>query len=195
MKNIQLVLDVGGVLATDLDHFWSELVKQAQVPYEAVRQKYRQDIREKLWQGHIEEHEFWNWLYKTFPTIEVDSLKEALANSLYTLEGMNHLNEWSRLADLHILSNHRSEWLLSLLDPIRPILHTITISSLVGAAKPDKTIYHHCMAQLPSDKTVLFVDNKQENLEPAKAIGWHTIHAKPDQHWINQVTDFLHTYQ
>ncbi|UOQ86657.1 HAD-IA family hydrolase [Gracilibacillus salinarum] len=195
MKNIQLVLDVGGVLATDLDLFWSELTEQAQMPYEEVRQTYRQEIREALWQGQIEEHEFWSWLYDTFPTIEIHSLKKALTNSLYTLQGMNHLTEWNKLADLHILSNHRSEWLQPVLDPIRPILQTITISSLVGAAKPEQTIYQHCMDQLPSGKTVLFVDNKQENLEPAKALGWHTIHAKADQQWINKVTDFLHTYQ
>ncbi|WP_058308296.1 hypothetical protein [Gracilibacillus massiliensis] len=67
MKNVQLVLDIGGVLATDLDKFWDELVSQASLSYQEVRKIYKKEIREKLWHGEISEDFFGTGLKLLFP--------------------------------------------------------------------------------------------------------------------------------
>ncbi|MFC4403145.1 HAD family hydrolase [Gracilibacillus xinjiangensis] len=187
MKKRQLVLDIGGVLATDLDNFWFTLSEEAQLPLEIVRSVYKQEIRQNLWNGNITEPEFWDWLTNTFPNIKLDYLKESLTNSLYPLDGINYLKRWANHADIHILSNHRAEWIYPFLNPFKHFLSSIIISSEVGVAKPDKEIYEICMNQIGGNLPILFVDNKSENLIPASDFGWNTILADSSNQWINTV--------
>ncbi|KAB8138964.1 HAD-IA family hydrolase [Gracilibacillus oryzae] len=175
MNKTQLVLDIGGVLATDLDDFWYTLSNEARLPLEEVRSIYKVEIRQDLWRGNITEPEFWTWLTTTFPKINEDYLKECLMNCLTPLEAINYLNRWASNADIHILSNHRAEWIYPLLQPFKHLLSSITISSEAGVGKPDKRIYKLCMDQIGDKHPVIFVDNKMENLVPARKIGWQTI--------------------
>ncbi|QGH35753.1 hypothetical protein GI584_17605 [Gracilibacillus salitolerans] len=187
MKKFQLILDVGGVLATDLDLFWEELVNQADLPYDKIRAIYRTEIREQLWQGDISEYNFWQWLDYTFPGINLEYLQTVMQKSLVELEGIHHVETWSAVSNIHILSNHRLEWLQPVINRLQPYLTSSTISSEVGVAKPDPRIYEICDNQLDFDRPILFVDNKKENLIPAVELGWQTIHADPDNEWIAKV--------
>ncbi len=187
LNKFQLVLDVGGVLATDLDLFWEELVNQAGLPYDKIRAIYKTEIREQLWQGDISERAFWQWLSYTFPKINLDYLQIAMQKSLVELEGIQHVDKWSTVSDIHILSNHRSEWLQPVIDRLHPFLTSTTVSADVGVAKPNPEIYNICNDQLDPDRPIVFVDNKKENLSPAVELGWQTIHADPSNKWITKV--------
>ncbi|SHM48960.1 HAD family hydrolase [Gracilibacillus kekensis] len=187
MNNVQLVLDVGGVLATDLDQFWDELVSQTNLSYKEVRNIYKEEIRKQLWHGEISVESFWCWLKSTFPNIDLNYLQEVLPESLLELEGIHFVKKWSEVSDIHILSNHRTEWIKPILDHIRPFIMSATISAEVKVAKPNHKIYQICMQHLDETRPILFIDNKRENLEPAEKLGWQTILADTENLWINQV--------
>ncbi|WP_208589945.1 HAD family hydrolase [Gracilibacillus suaedae] len=191
MNKFQLVLDVGGVLATDLDLFWEELVNQAGLPYDKIRAIYKTEIRKQLWQGDISERDFWQWLSYTFPKINLEYLQIVMQKSLVELEGIQHIEKWNTISDIHILSNHRTEWLQPIINRLHPFLTSTTVSANVGVAKPEQDIYEICHKQLDSNRPILFVDNKKENLAPARELGWQTIHADSDNKWIAQVDQFL----
>ncbi len=60
---------------------------------------------------------------------------------------------WSQIADIHLLSNHRTEWLFPTMATISEFIKSVTISSAVGFCKPHREIYDstsgdndHCAA-------------------------------------------------
>ena len=53
--------------------------------------------------------------------------------------------------------------------------HTVIDSSVVKMKKPDLKIYEYAQEQAGvKPEQILFIDNKQENLQPAKEMGWAT---------------------
>jgi putative hydrolase of the HAD superfamily len=182
----QLILDIGGVLVTDLtEGFWGWVAGTAGVPEDQVLMWFRQDVRLALWTGAITEGQFWTQLATRFPTIDPDAARTALRASLQPLPAMARLADWARLADIHLLSNHRREWITPVLDPVMPHLRSVTISSVVGCCKPHPDIYAVTAAKLPPDTVVVFVDNQHQNLLPARALGWKTVHADAEGAWMH----------
>ncbi|WP_461671151.1 HAD family hydrolase, partial [Mycobacterium tuberculosis] len=88
---------------------------------------------------------------------------------------------------IHLLSNHRHEWLEELLEPIRPYLKSITISSQVGCCKPDIEIFEIVKSRINKTKT-LYVDDQEKNLDSAKKLGWTTVHADEDGKWTELIS-------
>lgn len=184
----QLVLDVGGVLLSNLTGFWRSLPDAAGVPYEAIRSAYKQEMREALWCGRSDEPGFWRWLAARWPGIDPTGARQALIDSMQPLPALALLPAWSRLADVHILSNHRAEWLRPLLAPHLPHLASLTVSSEAGCAKPNAAIYEAARRNLPLGAPVLFVDDKRSNLRASEAFGWHTLLADEQDHaWTAEV--------
>jgi putative hydrolase of the HAD superfamily len=188
----QLVLDAGGVLLTNLDSFWKTLAKLAGAPFDELRARYRREMRGLLWSGGISEPDFWSWLSAAWPGLDIASARQALLDSMKPLPALNHLQAWSSLADLHILSNHRAEWLLPQLDHRIRLFSGITISSEAGCFKPDPRIYETAAAKIPPGAPVLFVDDHPGNLRAAETFGWHTLLAdEADSGWTEQVEPLL----
>ncbi|MEW9702229.1 HAD family hydrolase [Paenibacillus sp. SI8] len=183
----QLVLDVGGVLGTNLTHFWHELAASASLTYEEVRLRYKQELRDKLWTGEITEPGFFEWACSVQTSMEASQARSLMLSCLQPLPAYERLPSWSKTYDLHILSNHRSEWLVPFLAPVRPYLRTVTISSEAGFAKPSPDIYRLASAGFPEGAPVVFVDDAEHNLTAAKAHGWQTVLADPEGHWIQQI--------
>lgn len=71
-------------------------------------------------------------------------------------------------------------------------MRSTTISSEVGYCKPNREVYELVRTHFPNEQApVLFVDDQEKNLVPARAIGWNTLLADADEAWIAQVTTFL----
>ncbi|CAN7318672.1 HAD-IA family hydrolase [Paenibacillus sp. LjRoot153] len=118
-----------------------------------------------------------------------------ILQQLKPLAAMKHLEAWGQHADIHLLSNHRIEWLALLLEPILPFLKNTTISSEVGYCKPNREVYELVQTHFPKEQAVvLFVDDQEKNLVPARAMGWHTLLADAEEAWIAQVTAFLNKH-
>jgi len=187
----QLVLDVGGVLLTNLTPFWQELASHANLSYGEIRKAYKREMRETLWDGRVSEPEFWSWLQSSFPAIEDGHARKALAASLAPLPALALVPEWRLIADVHVLSNHRAEWLAPALAPVLDCFASLTISSEAGSSKPDEAIYAAAAAKLRPGAPVLFADDKPDNLRRAEAFGWHTLLADEAGGWLERVVPLL----
>ncbi|MFD0959567.1 HAD-IA family hydrolase [Paenibacillus chungangensis] len=185
---LQLVLDVGGVLASNLSPVFWELVSEAAgIPsgQNEIYKLYRKEVSEKLWIGEITEQQFWEWLEAQSPSLVKELCESFLYRCLQPLPAMGKLETWSRSADIHILSNHIEIWLQPLLNRIRPSIGHTVISSQVAMKKPDAAIFHHMAALLPSGSPILFVDDKPGNLEIARSVGWQSMLADPEGVWLS----------
>jgi HAD superfamily hydrolase (TIGR01509 family) len=188
----QLVLDIGGVLMTDLTpSFWRWVAVRADAPYDSVLTWFHQDVRLALWTGAITEGQFWTQLGSRFPTGDAAAARAALRASLQPLPALLHLADWGQVADIHLLSNQRKEWLGPVLSAAKAHVRSVTISSVVGCCKPHPTIYAVVAGKLRPDAMTLFVDDHYENLMPARALGWQTVYADLQGLWMQTVWSLL----
>ncbi|WP_243643941.1 HAD-IA family hydrolase [Paenibacillus pinisoli] len=186
------MLDIGGVLAANLSpRFWNEIARLADTPVELLYAKYKEELSRGLWVGHFSELEFWNWIHAQSPSVSAAKGQAILMESLAPLPGMLQLPEWSKHADIHILSNHLAAWIDPVLEPVRPFLTSVTISSQIGMSKPQLELYEYACALLPPTAPVLFIDDQERNLRQGAAVGWHTLQADPDGRWIDEANRWL----
>ncbi|MDR6554905.1 HAD-IA family hydrolase [Paenibacillus qinlingensis] len=193
MARPQLVLDVAGVLVTNFSpQAWSGFSSGTEgESLVSLPQRFK-EIKGDLWVGKMKEEDFWVWLNDLFPELNNKVDRSWILQQLQPLAAMQQLETWSQHADIHLLSNHRIEWLTHLLDPIRPYLKSATISSEVGCCKPNGEVYELVHTYLAKEQAaILFVDDQERNLAPARAIGWHTLLADAEGTWMSRVTAFI----
>jgi HAD superfamily hydrolase (TIGR01509 family) len=188
MTKLQLVLDVAGVIITNLSpRFWLSISDSAGMDYETLKHHYRQEIREALWTGNGSEAEFWQWLKGQCPSVETAYAQQLLKANLTRLPAYDRIVEWSRLADIHLLSNHRKEWIEPILESIKSSLTSMTISSVAGVCKSDPAIFERVQSGFDNFQPVIYVDDQEKNLMPARSLGWETILADSEGRWIDYV--------
>ncbi|GFN31748.1 HAD-IA family hydrolase [Paenibacillus xylaniclasticus] len=188
----QLVLDVGGVLLSNLTPaFWTEAVTRSGVDYAVVRARYKSEIRDDLWSGVLTEEQFWSWIAFYCPSISPEAGQALLMDCLVPLPALTYLHKWSRIADLHLLSNHRHEWLLPKLEDYIELFRTVTISSQSGCFKPNEAIYRIAEQSIGIEAPILFVDDSTTNLQQAELFGWSTLLADVEGKWISKVEPLL----
>lgn len=98
---------------------------------------------------------------------------------------------WSKHANIHLLSNHRIEWVKHIISPIKDYLTSITISGDVGFCKPQVDIYLKVNSHFNDKENVLFVDDQEKNLIEARNLGWNTILANKNGEWTKKVNQLL----
>jgi len=190
----QLVLDVGGVLLSNLTPaFWSEATARGRAEYAAVRSRYKSEIRDDLWSGALTEEQFWRWIGTNCPSVTPSEGQALLMDCLVPLPALERLHDWSRMADLHLLSNHRHEWLLPKLSHVIGLFRSVTVSSQAGCFKPNAAIYRIAAESLAAGAPILFVDDSAANLQQAESLGWSTLLADADGGWIQRVEPILST--
>lgn len=188
----QLILDIGGVLATNLSpQFWQLLAAEAGVTEESIYSPYKAQISEFLWTGELSEDQFWDWLNEQTPTVSTPQAKNFLADCLQQMPALSKIADWSQTADIHLLSNHLPTWVDPIINPIKEQVKSITISSSVGLRKPHPAIYELVSQQLPANSIVLFIDDQYKNLRQAELHGWRTLLADEDGYWISKVESLL----
>ncbi|NBD26496.1 HAD family hydrolase [Paenibacillus glycinis] len=193
MNKKQLILDAGGVIVTNLTPgFWETIAAAASGSYEEIRAAYAADIRDGLWTGALAEAEFWSWLSAHCPGLAEQEARALLHRNIRLLPAFHCIPAWSLLADVHILSNHRAEWLGPHLERLGPHLGHVVISSEAGASKPSGEIYAALHAKLNPSASVLYVDDHRKNLTPAEALGWQGLLADEEGSWIEQANRWLH---
>lgn len=119
----------------------------------------------------------------------MDHVRSLLQSSLFPLPALDYLPQWSQIADIHLVSNHRSEWLS--LSAVNEYIKSITISSDVGFCKPQQEIFEITTKKLNAEMSVLFVDDQEKNLRTAAEFGWRTLLADKQGNWISQVEFWL----
>lgn len=189
MSRPQLVLDVSGVLITNLTPAWQEIAHQAGMTLGSLSEVFKKEVREPLWKGEMSESEFWIWLTSYCPTLDTTYARRLIDIHMTPLPAFEQLVHWSQIADIHLLSNHRKEWIDVILKPIKPYIKSITISSEVGLCKPDPSIYTLVSSQFNSDSPlIIYVDDQTKNLKPAHNLGWIIFIADDNGSWIDRLT-------
>ncbi|UJF32900.1 HAD-IA family hydrolase [Paenibacillus hexagrammi] len=192
MAKLQLVLDMGGVLITNLTPgMWEELAAGSHVTYAELRERYKQDLKHMLWTGELTLEQFWSWISQQCTAVDTAQMDGLVQKHLLKLPAWEHLEGWSERAELHILSNHRQEWIGPILAPIHELLSSITISSQSGCCKPYPDIYAAAASKLQTSAPVLFVDDQEKNLREAAKLGWMTLLADEAGEWIRRVDALL----
>lgn len=189
----QLILDAGGVIVTNFTPaFWERMAEASGMRYEELRAVYKAEVRDSLWNGRLPEPEFWNWLERECPAVPSSDARALLRNHIAPLPASACIPAWSEQADVHILSNHRAEWLEACLAPFRSRLGHVVVSSEAGSSKPSAAIFEHLQAKLPaSSRGVLYVDDLRKNTEAAERCGWETLIADAESAWIERVNEWL----
>ncbi|PWV95189.1 putative hydrolase of the HAD superfamily [Paenibacillus cellulosilyticus] len=190
---VQLVLDVGGVLLSNLTPtFWTQLADRTGVDYADIRSRYKREIRDDLWSGAAEEPQFWQWMNQYCITLTEEEGRAMIMDNLVPLPSLERLDRWKQLADLHILSNHRTEWLSPKLADHAHHFTSMTVSSSAGCFKPDLRIYQHAVDAIgTANGPVLFIDDSAANLEKAQSLGWSVLIADPAGEWMNKVEPIM----
>jgi len=189
MSKPQLVLDLAGVIVSNFSKMlWRNI--GLNVSFEEFI-KALMEVKTDLWTGKLSENEYCQWLRKFAPTIDKERLRACIREDLVYLPAANRLEVWSKLADLHLLSNHREEWIDYALEPFRSLFTSITISSSVGCCKPQEDIYRLVQSHLITMDNVTFVDDQEKNLATARQLGWNTVLADQEGRWIDTIEQHL----
>ncbi len=187
----QLVLDIAGVLVDNLSvAFWQELSYKSGTSLPELKQRLN-EIRQDLWTGRMKEPQFWEWLSALYPSMKKDDGYELLSRTMNMLPAVQFLERWSGIADIHLLSNHCQEWLAPLLDKVETYTTSITISNQVGFCKPQPEIYAIVERFMPCRDRIVYVDDQEKNLAPARTLGWITLLADEQHKWVGQVESIL----
>jgi len=191
----RLLLDAGGVLVSEgsvVEKLCAE-VAAASIGLEnedgplTVRHFWDQSVRRDLWSGRISIAQAVAKINRQFKT----KVKWAP----HDLSPLPWAERALRLCpQTAVLSNHRSEWLLPSFARFGWKLPTF-VSDTLGYVKPDSAIYEKC-ARLwgVSDLSeVLFVDNKQANVDEAIAMGMQGLFADARGKWVDKAEALLNS--
>ncbi|WP_152394135.1 HAD family hydrolase [Paenibacillus guangzhouensis] len=189
----QLIFDVAGVLISNFSPtFWEEMVTFATDRSAAeMHGLFKEELRHRLWTGALPATAFFGWMASHLPATTTQEVERILYDHLTPLPAIERIPAWSRSADLHLLTNHRGEWITPLLAPVRHYITNMTVSSEVGYCKPDQRMYQLAHEKLHPIGPSLYVDDQQKNLVPASALGWHTLLADQAGHWVETVDKML----
>lgn len=186
-----MILDVGGVLATNYTpQFWEGLSDDYDVPYDALMQ-FRKDVRADLWTGAIAEKEFWERMSERFQAIDAAGARAMLVSEIRPLPALERLKAWRKRASLNVLSNHRTEWIAPVLKRVYPFADHVIVSAEAGCRKPEPEIYSRMDECLDGYEDILFVDDTPKNLPQGAALGWKTLLADEGGAWMAQAEAWL----
>ncbi|URN93507.1 MAG: haloacid dehalogenase [Candidatus Pristimantibacillus lignocellulolyticus] len=191
MRNI-LVLDVGGVLATNLTpRLWQDLADLSNTSIDTMYASYKQEISKQLWTGQCTEKQFWQWLASYGVQLSVSDQRRLITQALQPLPALDYLERWSKLADIYIMSNHLNDWLQPLLAPYLPYIKSIHVSDQVRLSKPNPKWFQLLHEQFTDVSSIWFVDDSSNNIAVAQTIGWNVLLADQNHDWIATLTEQL----
>jgi putative hydrolase of the HAD superfamily len=178
-SKLLLVLDAMGVIYPVKDDVADLLIpyvaRHGGAPSTVVEEHYRAASL-----GNITEDEFWRKIGLS-PSCEDDYLSEFMLSPgvLETLDMTARMG--LRVA---VLTNDVPRWSRKLRERFRLTEHiqTWVVSGEERCRKPDRGIYDSLIRKLgvTTNHTVLFVDDREKNLDTARRLGWQTVLFNPE---------------
>jgi len=174
--NSVILFDLGGVLINwNDDWLYDEISLQLNKPFNKIKSKFN-DTLCSLFESKIDEGEFWNIVLgpdndidkkiisKTF--LKKSSINEKFLAFAKSLKNNGHL--------IGILSNLTPETSMCIDKNQLKDFDYHFYSNSLKMSKPNNEIYQHVCDHI-SSKNILFIDDKQENLNVAESYGIDTI--------------------
>src|SRR5690606_23154054 len=114
-----------------------------------------------------------------------------IATSLLPLASLQFIGDWSQSTSIHLMSNHRTEWLQPILKNDLSYFTSVHISDKVGYKKPDLSFFQHVQQYFKPNEHILFVDDTTSNLLTAESLGWQTLRGDESGRWATVVSNLL----
>ncbi|HET7770192.1 MAG TPA: HAD family phosphatase [Chloroflexota bacterium] len=191
------IFDVGGVLISNqMAHVWRDVLETLQLEEPVFRTAWR-EMGPALGSGQLEEAEFWRgFLERTGATGRLPeeslfvreygkrwSVHQAVMDLVARLKGLGLKTAvLSNTITAHV-SHNREKGLYAPFD-------VLVFSNEVGLSKPDPAIYRHTLEQLglqDRPEATFFVDDLEENVDAARALGMHGILFEDAQQLVEDV--------
>lgn len=150
--------------------------------------------------GKISEGDFWTMLEEAYgqkiPTTKRDIWNEwqAMAPRPEMLEFVRKLRQQG--LTVGILSNVIPFTMNQIREHgVYDAFDFAVLSAEVGVSKPDEAIYKAALAKLPQlqPPEVVYVDDQELFLEPAKKLGMNVVHGQSSEQIIADITDMVKT--
>lgn len=186
MTKIKCVLfDIGGVLV-DWHMSWitSEIAKQFDIKENLITSAFDKHLSE-LDSGKIDESNFWR-------SIAIETKSDLLKNNKESLWDTYFRKNAVPKTDVKKLSIDLKQngFAIGIISNIEKVTHGVVsdwnllshfeyqfMSYQIGFSKPDPRIYEHVIQKLPySADELLFIDDKQSNVESAENCGMASVH-------------------
>ena len=175
MQNV-ILFDLGGVIINwNDDWLYDEISLQLNKPFNKIKSKFN-DTLCSLFESKIDEGEFWNIVLG--PDNDID--KKIISKTFLKKSSINYdlLNFIKSLKEnghgIGILSNLTPETSDCIQKNLLDDFDYHFYSNSIKMSKPNPEIYDYVCKQIPSND-ILFIDDKQENLDAAKLFNIETI--------------------
>ena len=174
--NKVILFDLGGVLINWQDDWlYDEISLQLNMPFNQIKSKFNSNLC-SLFESKINEHEFWNLVLGNDNKIDNKIIsKTFLKMSSINFDFLNFAKSLKNNGyDIGILSNLTPETSECIENNLLREFDYHFYSNTLKMSKPNPEIYQYVCDQIHS-KDILFIDDKQENLDTAKLFGIDTI--------------------
>jgi len=174
--NKVILFDLGGVLINWQDDWlYNEISLQLNMPFNQIKSKFNSTLC-SLFESKINEHEFWNLVLGNDNKIDNNIIsKTFLKMSSINFDFLNFAKSLKNNGyDIGILSNLTPETSECIENNLLREFDYHFYSNTLKMSKPNPEIYQYVCDQIHS-KDILFIDDKQENLDTAKLFGIDTI--------------------
>lgn len=174
MKNV-ILFDVGGVLLQWKDEWlFDEISHELDIPFEEIKDKFNANISE-LFIGKISEEQFWNKISDGVKINHEIISQTFLKRSILDTKVLNLARSIKKQGfDIGILSNITPETRRILPKQWIDEFDHVFFSDQIKLAKPDPKIFSYVKEKL-SEHQIVFIDDKQENVDAAKRYGIKSI--------------------
>ena len=175
MQNV-ILFDLGGVIINwNDDWLYDEITSQLNQPFEKIKSKYNANLC-NLFESKINESEFWDLVLGSDNIIDDKIIsKTFLKKSSINYDFLNYAkNLKTKEQSIGILSNLTPETSTCIEKNLLKDFDYHFYSNLIKLSKPNPEIYQYVCKQIDSQK-ILFIDDKQENLDSAKLFGMDTL--------------------
>lgn len=171
-----ILFDLGGVLINWNDNWlYDEISTQLKQPFNQIKTKFN-DTLCSLFESKINEGEFWDIVLGPDNTIDKKIISKTFLKKSSINE--NFLNFAKSLKNngysIGILSNLTPETSSNIQKNLLGEFDYHFYSNHLKMSKPNPEIYQYVCDEIPSKK-ILFIDDKQENLDAAQSFDIETI--------------------
>lgn len=193
-----LILDVCNLLLHEPTAPLSgRMAIECDVSVDHVARVFRQRFRDELWSGSLAEDVFWSKFAEACGgragQRDIQLWREGVITSLRPLPTALRLPDWTRRAQVWLLTNLRHEWL----DPVMErlgwldLVDRVLISSRTGLIKPNFAAYAQLLAAAQPGDTLLYVGDKPAHVSACTQLGIDALRATARSRWTATVDRWL----